>query len=244
MTDWLSAWLSDLVIDNLVLYPHTSCYPSTLWAHSLQWHPLPQTSHIHTNLSPTDWLIDWMTDCLIVWFSNSTKFSIQWVCWQHTLTNFQIVFLFPKIAAILNFCFRRHFRPAGHLSNTLCPIFKLFSSFQKWRPFWIFEFWLNLNKRVQTQDTIFLLGRFVFATQKQPLSFASDPLVVIISPDESQWYYGFVMVVVHIRVSVRAVEIFLCSTYNPHFFLHCFYIWRVACYGRASTTLFFWYTLT
>ena len=34
-------------------------------------------------------------------------------------------------------------------------------------------------------------------------------------------------------------EIFLCSTYKPHFFLDFFQTFRMACYGRDMATLYY-----
>ena len=42
--------------------------------------------------------------------------------------------------------FRQNFRPTGYLSIVLLVIFKKFSSPQKWRPFWIFEFLPKMAK--------------------------------------------------------------------------------------------------
>ena len=41
-------------------------------------------------------------------------------------------------------------------------------------------------------------------------------------------YYGFIIVVVVVRVVVRVRRDFLLATYSPHFFPDFFHIWQVA----------------
>ena len=84
----------------------------------------------------------------------SSKFSTHRVSEECNLRNFQKIFPFSKMAAILNFrifakngktqiCFyllnrerfRQNFRPTGYLTIVLLAIFKKFSPPQKWRPF-------------------------------------------------------------------------------------------------------------
>ena len=42
--------------------------------------------------------------------------------------------------------FHRNFRPTGYLSSVLLAIFKKISSSHIWRPFWICEFFLKMEK--------------------------------------------------------------------------------------------------
>ena len=91
----------------------------------------------------------------------SAKFSTPRASEQHILPKFQKIFVFRKMAAILNFRifgkntkllispkqweierFRQNFRPQGYLSKILWPRYSLKKclSFEKRRPFWIFEY--------------------------------------------------------------------------------------------------------
>ena len=57
--------------------------------------------------------------------------------------------------------FRRNFWPAGYLCRVPMPIFKKILSRQKWRPFWIFEFFAKIAKLKNAYISKTLLDRAI-----------------------------------------------------------------------------------
>ena len=57
--------------------------------------------------------------------------------------------------------FRRNFWPAGYLCRVAMPIFKKNLSRQKWRPFWIFEFFAKIAKHKNAYISKTLLDRAI-----------------------------------------------------------------------------------
>ena len=57
--------------------------------------------------------------------------------------------------------FRRNFWPTGYICRVAMPIFKKILSHQKWRPFWIFEFFANIAKHKNAYISKTLLDRAI-----------------------------------------------------------------------------------
>ena len=57
--------------------------------------------------------------------------------------------------------FRRIFWPTGYLCRVAIPIFKKILSRQKWRPFWIFEFFAKIAKHKNAYISKTLLDRAI-----------------------------------------------------------------------------------
>ena len=121
----------------------------------------------------------------------STKFLTQRVSLLSSYPNFEKNFVSPKMAAILNFSqklqnikmlisrksckierFRQNFWPTGYICRVAMPIFKKILSRQKWRPFWIFEFFAKIAKHKNAYISKTLLDRAIstkFLTQRVSL---------------------------------------------------------------------------
>ena len=57
--------------------------------------------------------------------------------------------------------FRRNFWPTGYICRVAMPIFKKIFSRQKWRPFWIFEFFAKIAKHKNAYISKTLLDRAI-----------------------------------------------------------------------------------
>ena len=57
--------------------------------------------------------------------------------------------------------FRRNFWPTGYICRVAMPIFKKILSRQKWRPFWIFEFFAKIAKHKNAYISKTLLDRAI-----------------------------------------------------------------------------------
>ena len=57
--------------------------------------------------------------------------------------------------------FRRNFLPTGYICRVAMPIFKKILSRQKWRPFWIFEFFAKIAKHKNAYISKTLLDRAI-----------------------------------------------------------------------------------